>query len=149
MLGEIEESEIVLTLSGTCPFFEGTWSLKLLRFVTLPCCYAGCSYAYWKVRPIFNSFLIYLFEFIGWHWFTKSYRFQVYNSITNCVHTASCAHIPKQSLFLSPFLCLCPLLPSPNLPSPLAITVTHSGNWLDNIPFTGWPFFLRLIYPFS
>ena len=37
-----------------------------------------------------------------WQWFTKPYRFQVFNSIKHHQHTASCAHHLKQSLFPSP-----------------------------------------------
>ena len=55
---------------------------------------------------MFSFFLLYLF---GWHWFTKPYRFQVDNSMKHHLCTASCAHCPKQSLFLSPF--------SPTLPT--------------------------------
>ena len=40
---------------------------------------------------------------MGWHWFAKPYRFQVYNSIKHHLHTASCTHCPKQSVFQFPF----------------------------------------------
>ena len=39
-----------------------------------------------------------------WHWFSKPYRFQVYNSTKNHLRAASWAHCPGQSLFpWSPF----------------------------------------------
>ena len=43
-----------------------------------------------------------LLNLLGWHWFTKPSRFQVYNSTKCHLHTATCAHRPKQSLFPAP-----------------------------------------------
>ena len=59
---------------------------------------------------------------MGWHRFTKPYRFQMYNSTKHHLHTASCACCPKQRLFPSQF--------SPTLypPSP---TPTSLSLWLS------------------
>lgn len=69
----------------------------------------------------FNNLFIFLFIFklnlLGWHWFTKPCRCQVYNSTRHHLHTALCFQYPKQSLFLS-------LLPTSPFPSPLSLCLS-------------------------
>ena len=92
---------------------------------------------------------------MGWHWFSKPYRFQVYNSIKHHLYTELCTHHPKQSLFLSlfpthptlphptpPLLCL----PSPSLhpPFPLAITTLLSVSMGYACMFFGYSLHLLL-----
>ena len=53
-----------------------------------------------------GSFVVsykFLLILLGWHCFTNLYGFQVHNSTKHHLHTASCTHHPKQSLFPSPF----------------------------------------------
>ena len=58
--------------------------------------------------------VIYLFIYLlGWHWLTKPYKFQAYNSTKHHLPTASCTHHPKSFCpHFSPFAHL-NLPPSP------------------------------------
>lgn len=53
--------------------------------------------------------LLLLLNWLGWHWWTKSYRFQVYNSVMSSAHCIVCS--PPESTFAlfyllpPPFLC--------------------------------------------
>lgn len=64
-----------------------------------------------------NSYFFKL-NLLGWQWLTEPYRFQVYKPTKHHLHTASCAHHPKQSFFPSPFPS--PLPPFP-FPHPLSL----------------------------
>ena len=50
---------------------------------------------------------------LGWHWFIKLYRFQVYNSIIYHLYIVLYVHHPEWLLLLLPFIPLYPFLPAP------------------------------------
>ena len=70
----------------------------------------------------------FLLSLLGWHWFTKPYRFQMNNSIKHHLYIAY--YVPQWSLFPSPFS---PPLPTTNyLPPPSPSGYHHAclGVWL-------------------
>ena len=65
---------------------------------------------------VFLFIYLFILNLSRWPWFTKPYRFQVYNSIKQHLHTALWAHCLKQNLFPFP---LSPPLPDSTQPPPL------------------------------
>ena len=87
----------------------------------------------------------FLLNLLAWHWFTKPYRFPVYNSRKHHLHTALCTHLPKQSFSAPvPHLHLCPP-PPPQPPFPLGTTPLLS---VSVVCMYVW-FFLFLLNPFT
>ena len=67
----------------------------------------------------------FLIEFIGRHWLTKPYSFQVCNSTKHCLHTASCSHCPQQNLSI-PIFPILTISTTPNTFFSLVITTLLS-----------------------
>ena len=67
-------------------------------------------------------FIYFLLNLLGWHWFTKPYRFQLYNLTKDHLYTAPCTHRLKRSLFPSSFI---PPLPSSPFPCPRFFSGYH------------------------
>ena len=115
--------------AGTCHLYESFcslqnpcfpitnllfWALTWKTMIFTPFCHIYKS-IYMSFPHTSGSLIFQLFKFnlLGWHWFAKSYRFQVYNSRKHLLHTASYAHHTRQSLFPSPFP---PYPPPPTYP---------------------------------
>ena len=71
--------------------------------------------------------------------FKKLYKFQVYSSTKHHLRTASCAHCPKHSLFLSPFSLTLPSSTHPHSPFPLvSITLLSMSTGYICFLFNKW-----------
>ena len=65
-----------------------------------------------------------LLNLLGLHWLIKSYRFQVYNSITHHLYVVLCVRHPRFNLLPSPLI-----PPLPSSPSPPRLSLWKSPYW--------------------
>ena len=100
-----------------CPFWLFFVLKLLLSFFSL---YeeVQCIYLHLQLGQKPKIRFYFLIDFIGWHWFAKPYRFEVYSSIKHHLHAVSCTYYLKQSLSMpiSPYP-----LSTPTHPIPLSL----------------------------
>ena len=98
----------------------------------------------------FISSISFFLNLSGWLWLIKPYRFQVYDSVTHHLHTASCAHHSQSSLFLSPpFISPLSFYPSAQHPFPLAIAILLSVAAIFFFFLSAWIFNILLLFNYS
>ena len=119
--------------------------------------YMGEHITHGKIR--YMLILSFLLNLLGWHWWIKLHRFQMYlySFIIHHLYIPLCVHLPKSSFLPSPLTPLYLLLPSPTpfpilqYPKPNLLTTdwvsakvkTYVTHWRKTVNTMGH--FLKLI----